>query len=956
MTPNAAGAGKTKLVSNVIDHIQANLSRKQNDEALAYFYCVRSEAVKHDISAIICNFAKQLSVSRSDNKIQNLAVEAYERFEKKGFETTHACLDEGLSLLHAFVDIYPHTTFVLDALDECDPKTRLKVFEVFDDLLTNSANPVKIPVSSRAESDIRDRFQEGPNVQIEATDNQEDIVSFVKEQITLNRSWCNSVPLDIQEKVVECLHKKSEGMFQWAALQIDQLLALRRARDIEERLGKLPKSLHAAYKEIYDDIRNQPGSSGIIAERAIQWLICAREPLNECLLPMVSCQDPGNGLVRDIDVSAEFLLSVCRNLVVLDQHSGFFRFAHLSVQEFFESVWTWSDVNILVSKVCLNVLLDHSMLLVDSEHQSLRHRLILRAPPQRTQSRFSTYNIKSCQTNKPHYDGSKHDLEMCFLADSCGRSHGYCSICGLVDDIWPENNINSEIQTHVALDNEYSIRANLGTEDDYNFEKANADLKQERTRAQSAGVEPSHSVVSRIYNRYWNGIYDRRSGLECSKSIAPLSRYAHLNWYLHCNDKSETDVDQSLFDLVVRFFGHPTGDSVFYHTWHSKLVYSKDMFRETKDYPRSPLSGACQLGFHKVLLRWRSEGLDLANFRDERDITMLGYATSQGFHAAMKLLLQSGADPNELGKSPNGLNKYSMNPLSIAMKTRNVETMQLLLDFGANINEIAWSDYMHSELLWNWISPSNLSVLQCLLDAGLETHKQNDLLAAAIWHYDYRFQPTTIELIRLLLSSNADPNSSKGVRKVSPAYSLFELIQGGQIEAVELFLEFGATTIWPEGHISSVWGSALHLAVSEQQTQICLLLCKEKLIVQARDSEGKTPLHLTAKLTDPKTDYEGTTVNEWFQKRGLVQWCAPKGQADATFWTPRFLCRMLIKTFVSLGADPNAIDNDSLTPLHYASELGNLVVAEVLVELGSDTNVQDTGGQFPLQSAREKNY
>ena len=35
----SAGAGKTKLVSRVIDH----LAKRPHDEALAYFYCSRSE-------------------------------------------------------------------------------------------------------------------------------------------------------------------------------------------------------------------------------------------------------------------------------------------------------------------------------------------------------------------------------------------------------------------------------------------------------------------------------------------------------------------------------------------------------------------------------------------------------------------------------------------------------------------------------------------------------------------------------------------------------------------------------------------------------------------------------------------------------------------------------------------------------------------------------------------------
>ncbi|MCJ1356822.1 MAG: hypothetical protein MMC33_006818 [Icmadophila ericetorum] len=61
---------------------------------------------------------------------------------------------------------------------------------------------------------------------------------------------------------------KSDGIFQWASLQIDQILELSREQDIRERLGKLPDDLKSAYDEIYNRIKRKKGSAPLVADRA----------------------------------------------------------------------------------------------------------------------------------------------------------------------------------------------------------------------------------------------------------------------------------------------------------------------------------------------------------------------------------------------------------------------------------------------------------------------------------------------------------------------------------------------------------------------------------------------------------------------------------------------------------------------------------------------------------------
>jgi len=72
---------------------------------------------------------------------------------------------------------------VLDALDECEPDPRDRLVETIEFLLANSKRPVKVFISSRPDRDIRNRFLNKPNIEIQARHNEEDIRRFVDERI-----------------------------------------------------------------------------------------------------------------------------------------------------------------------------------------------------------------------------------------------------------------------------------------------------------------------------------------------------------------------------------------------------------------------------------------------------------------------------------------------------------------------------------------------------------------------------------------------------------------------------------------------------------------------------------------------------------------------------------------------------------------------------------------------------
>jgi ankyrin repeat domain-containing protein 50 len=204
-----AGAGKTFLASKVIDHIQSRLGSSLNQEGFAFFYCNRNEDERRRPLSVLQSYIRQLSIAAGHpgemhKKLRALWREKTLRGSDLGFD---ACREQ---LLES-VNLYPKTTLILDALDECDPGSRDRLVETIEFLLSSAKSSLRVFISSRPDADIRDRFISRPNIEIQATDNHEDIKKFVNEEIVKHRRW-NKISTQLREQMVHTLLARSEGM------------------------------------------------------------------------------------------------------------------------------------------------------------------------------------------------------------------------------------------------------------------------------------------------------------------------------------------------------------------------------------------------------------------------------------------------------------------------------------------------------------------------------------------------------------------------------------------------------------------------------------------------------------------------------------------------------------------------------------------------------------------------
>ena len=210
-----AGAGKTKLVSTVVDDQLGSFAKNSKREALAYFYCDRNRAEFRNLTSILSSFVRQLSISQDEKSVHNSSVQLYDDRRRSGFASNQLSFEEAQTQLYKLTQKYPQTILVLDALDECEECSRTEIVRSLNRLISQPSGLIKIFISSRPDPDLRIELEHGPNLEIKAEDNHDDIIKYVDSTITSPSSpyfWRFQISKELRQRVYDRLVVNSEGM------------------------------------------------------------------------------------------------------------------------------------------------------------------------------------------------------------------------------------------------------------------------------------------------------------------------------------------------------------------------------------------------------------------------------------------------------------------------------------------------------------------------------------------------------------------------------------------------------------------------------------------------------------------------------------------------------------------------------------------------------------------------
>lgn len=353
-----AGIGKTYLTSTVIDHLSTAADCSGLDEGFAYFYCNENDQIRTQPLAILQSYVRQLATPINSPEAVQIALQVLcDKTRTKGSQLQY---DQCKTQIIASINIYQRTTLVIDALDQCDPRSADRLIATLNEIMTESVKPVRIFLSSRPDPKLK--FKEAMCLRLEPSLNEGDIKEFLEARL---EELIKEVPsiASIREDVISNLLRKCQGMFRYAAIHISQIEECKTKFSVEELLEKTPEGIVTVYDELWTRIELQKEPDRTLSKRAIYWSLCAVQPLTSAQLLVAirvtidnsGCDDAG---YLEDPIDGEALLTLCKDFCVMDVKHDAWQIAHPSMKSYLEKKLFYVAHNEIA--LVLLWLLDHA--------------------------------------------------------------------------------------------------------------------------------------------------------------------------------------------------------------------------------------------------------------------------------------------------------------------------------------------------------------------------------------------------------------------------------------------------------------------------------------------------------------------------------------------------------------------------------------------------------------------
>lgn len=306
----------------------------------------------------------------------------------------------------------------------------------------------------------------------------------------------------------------------------------------------------------------------------------------------------------------------------------------------------------------------------------------------------------------------------------------------------------------------------------------------------------------------------------------------------------------------------------------------------TEQYAR--MVSAVQQGDVRAIERTLAAGFD-PDFAPEGESSLLYTAIYAGDHAAVRALLERGADVTR----QEGF--YRGTAIMFAADSGDVEIVDLLLEHGADING---RDGSYGDVAINWASyAGHLAMVEHLLSKGADPtiFGHGDALDIAMRR---GFEP----IVELLAEHMGE------TRTVSPSEALLlSAIKDRDVDRLGEALAAGASADAEDRYRRPI------LALAARTGRVEML---ETLIAAGADVDAPDPIGYTALME-----------------------AAREGHVTC------------VRLLLEHGADPNHVSDASglaLTPLHLGAIGGSVAVVEALMDKGAAPDVKGTIGTTPL--------
>ena len=377
----------------------------------------------------------------------------------------------------------------------------------------------------------------------------------------------------------------------------------------------------------------------------------------------------------------------------------------------------------------------------------------------------------------------------------------------------------------------------------------------------------------------------------------PFFAYASTYWGEHIQAVLEEPEVQT---AVMKFLKDPSKlASTIQAAWY---VGSKSQSSATWNV-RGGVNGlhvCAYYGLDTILTALLNDTTDLSLDSQDRELgqTPLMYACRRGHPTTVSTLIQNGADVNVRSKTGS-------TAVFESIQGSNTDVLDILLTTvplgsSLDVNAVNPGDYNRTVLMLAAFRGFENAIDHLMQQPGILINLQDTRGYTALALAASKKRATIVE--RLLKSKEIDID----VVNENGATPLMIAAEYGSEEIVTQLLKRN-----PDLYLKDYDGNtAIWLAITHGRTSVVRSMLDHGIDIYGKNNSGRTLLHNAC----VSPDLEPEVVRLLFEK----------------------------------GADLNARGKNGETPLHDASRLGNLAIAEMLIQLGANHSTEDSSDRTPL--------
>ena len=318
------GKGKTMMMIALISEVSRRLIDLPGSNVLAYFFCQNTSNDLNTTVSVLRGLIYHL-VDQEKKLIRHVR-KSYDSAGRRLFEDGNALY----ALQMVFLDMLKDPSlgnvyFMVDALDECDPK----ILELLEWIIRKNSEvspKIKWLTTSRNEPAFIERLGRGHQLHTSLELNSDHVAGAVANFIDYKINELAGSKLytsELQVFVRKSLREKAEGTFLWVALVCKQLSKVR-PQKAKSFLERAPSGLEPLYERMLDQIFNKEDKDDIeLCRRILCSVTLAFRPLRLGEIAVFA---------RILESDLKGLVSHCGSFITVREETAYL--VHQSVKDY----------------------------------------------------------------------------------------------------------------------------------------------------------------------------------------------------------------------------------------------------------------------------------------------------------------------------------------------------------------------------------------------------------------------------------------------------------------------------------------------------------------------------------------------------------------------------------------------------------------------------------------------